>query len=227
MRLKVTTVAIGFAIAAPLFAQNKESDRLVSSATVLQQLLSGGLPTTVLDKAMCVLIFPGVKKVAIGIGGSYGRGEMVCRKGAEMNGAWGAPVMYTLDAGSVGIQLGATSTDFLLAVMNHNGASQILNGKTKLGSNASAAAGPGAQATGFSSEQMSADVLTYSRTKGVFAGVSLAGASLEVDNDANKAVYGRAMTASQIEAGPVPAAGEGLVGLLNRTSAVRKGGQGG
>ena len=227
MRLKVTGLAVGLAIAAPLFAQNKEDDRLVSSATVLQQFLSSGLPTTVLDKAMCVIVFPGVKKVAIGIGGTYGRGDMGCRQGAAMNGAWGAPVMYTLDAGSVGIQLGATDTDFLLAVMNHNGATQVLNGKTKLGSNASAAAGPGAQATGFNSEQVSADILTYSRTKGVFAGVSLVGASVEVDNDANRAVYGRAMTAPQIEAGAVPAAGEGLVDLLNKTSPVRKGVVGG
>ena len=212
-------------IAAPLFAQKKEDDRLASSASVLQELLTGNLPLSILNKADCVLIFPKVKKVAIGIGASYGRGVLVCRKGPNMNGMWGAPVMYSLDQGSIGVQLGSTATDFVLVVMNQKGADQILNGKSKLGSNAAAAAGPtGAQATSYNAEAMNVDVLTYSRSKGLFAGVSLEGASIEADKDANKAVYGKAIDAKEIVGGGVevvPAA-KALVTLLDKTSPARK-----
>jgi lipid-binding SYLF domain-containing protein len=152
---------------------------LVNSATAMQAILSGdkGLPTSILDKADCIVVFPSVKKVAIGIGGSYGRGVMVCRTGANKNGSWGAPAMYKLDQGSIGVQLGSTATDFVLVVMNEKGAEQILNGKTKLGGNAAAAAGPtGAAANGYNADSMKVDVLTYSRTKGLFAGISLEGA---------------------------------------------------
>jgi SH3 domain-containing YSC84-like protein 1 len=144
--------ALCLAVASPLFAQKKEEERLANSAEVLRILLSGdkGLPTHVLDQADCVLIFPSVKKVAIGIGGSYGRGALVCRTGAKMDGAWGTPAMYKLDQASIGVQLGSTATDFVLVVMNQKGAEQILNGKTKLGGNAAAAAGPtGAQLFAF------------------------------------------------------------------------------
>jgi len=163
--------------------------------------------------------------VAIGIGGSYGRGVMVCRTGANKDGSWGAPAMYKLDQGSIGVQLGSTATDFVLAVMNEKGAEQILNGKTKLGGNAAAAAGPtGAGANGYNADSMKVDVLTYSRTKGLFAGVSLEGASMETDDDANKAVYGKSITAKQIIDGgeTTPAAGKGLVDLLDKTSPSKK-----
>jgi SH3 domain-containing YSC84-like protein 1 len=222
MRINSIGLAACVAIAAPLFAQTKEDERLQNSAVVLQEVQAGGLPTSVLDKAVCVVVFPSVKKVAIGIGGSYGRGEMVCRTGAQMDGSWGAPVMYSLDQESVGVQLGSTATDFVLVVMNQNGANQVLNGKTKIGSNASAAAGPSAQATSWTSDQMRADILTYTRSKGVFAGVSLEGASMEMDKDANKAVYGKVMTASEIESGHVPAAAQSLISLLNQISPTRK-----
>jgi SH3 domain-containing YSC84-like protein 1 len=209
----------------PLFAQKDEEKRLANSAAVLQQILSedNGLPKTILDKAYCTLIFPGVKKVAIGIGGSYGRGALVCRKGAKMDDSWGAPVMYALDQGSLGVQLGSTETDFVLVIASQKGVDEIQVGKTKLGSNASATAGPtGAQAASYSGE--GTDILTYARSKGLFAGVSLAGASMDIDKDANKAIYGKEEGAKDIIHGNqavVPAA-KPLVDLLDKTSPARK-----
>jgi lipid-binding SYLF domain-containing protein len=211
-------------IAAPLFAQ-KEDERLANSASVLKEILASDLSPSILNQADCVLVFPSVKKVAIGIGTSYGRGALVCRTGAKMDGMWGAPAMYALDQGSIGVQLGSTATDFVLVIMNQKGADQILNGKTKLGSNAAAAAGPtGAQATSYNAQAMNVDVLTYSRSKGLFAGVSLSGASIDADKDANKAVYGKEIGAKEIVGGGVqvvPAA-EPLVSLLDKTSPARK-----
>jgi lipid-binding SYLF domain-containing protein len=164
-------------------------------------------------------------QVAIGIGGSYGRGELVCRKGSDMSGSWGAPAMYALDQGSLGVQLGSTATDFVLVVMSHKGVEQILNGKTKLGGNAAAAAGPtGAQATGYNADAMKVDVLTYSRSKGLFAGVSLEGASMDSDHDANKSLYGKEITAQEIISGsvPTPDSAHSLISLLDHSSPARK-----
>jgi SH3 domain-containing YSC84-like protein 1 len=217
--------ALCLAIASPLFAQKKEEERLSNSATVFRAILAGPLPTNILDQASCIVIFPSVKKVAIGIGGSYGRGALVCRQGADMNGAWGAPAMYKLDQASIGVQLGSTATDFVLVVMNHHGAEQILNGKTKLGANAAAAAGPtGAQATGYNAASMKVDVLTYSRSSGLFAGVSLEGASMDSDDDANKALYGKAISAKDIIEGgqAAPPAGKTLDDVLTNASPARK-----
>jgi lipid-binding SYLF domain-containing protein len=226
VKKRLVTFALCLAVASPLFAQKKEDERLANSATAMQVILSEkGLPTSILDQADCVVIFPSVKKVAIGIGGSYGRGVMACRKGAKMDGSWGAPAMYKLDQGSIGVQLGSTATDFVLVVMNQRGAEQILNGKTKLGANAAAAAGPtGAAANGYNADAMKVDVLTYSRTKGLFAGVSLEGASMETDDDANKAVYGKPTTAKEIMEGgqTTPAAGKQLEELLDKTSPAKK-----
>jgi lipid-binding SYLF domain-containing protein len=220
------TLVLCLVVASTVFAQKKEDERLANSATAMQVILGhDGLPTSILDKAVCVVVFPSVKKVAIGIGGSYGRGVMVCRKGEKMDGSWGAPAMYKLDQGSIGVQLGSTATDFVLVVMNDRGAQQILNGKTKLGANAAAAAGPtGAAANGYNADAMKVDVLTYSRTKGLFAGVSLEGASMDTDDDANKAVYGKSVMAKQIISGgeTTPAAGKALVDLLDKTSPARK-----
>jgi len=225
VKKRMIICALCLAIASPLFAQKKEEERLSNSATVFRAILAGPLPTNILDQASCVLIFPSVKKVAIGIGGSYGRGALVCRGGADMNGAWGTPAMYKLDQASIGVQLGSTATDFVLVVMNHHGAEQILNGKTKLGANAAAAAGPtGAQATGYNAASMKVDVLTYSRSSGLFAGVSLEGASMESDDDANKALYGKSLTATQIVEGgqAAPPAGKTLDEVLTKASPVRK-----
>ena len=227
MKTKLAILGLCLAIALPLLAQSKEDQRLADSTKVLTELLQGdkGLPKSVLNQAMCVLIFPSVKKVAVGIGGSYGRGVLECRKGEKMNGGWGAPAMYALDQGSLGVQLGSTATDFVLAVMHNKGVDAILNGKMKLGANAAAAAGPtGAQATGYNAEAMSSDVLTYSRSKGLFAGVSLEGASIDTDNDANKKLYGKELGAKEIVSGSeeiVPAA-KPLVSLLDSTSPARK-----
>jgi SH3 domain-containing YSC84-like protein 1 len=227
MRKRLVMLAVCLTIACPLFAQKKEDDRLSNAATAMQTILgeNNGLPKSVLDQANCVLIFPSVKKVAIGIGGSYGRGALVCRTGAKMNGGWGAPAMYKLDQGSIGLQLGSTATDFVLVVMNQKGADQILNGKTKLGGNAAAAAGPtGAQATGYNADAMKADVLTYSRSKGLFAGVSLEGASMDTDDDANKDLYGKKMSAKEIISGGqavIPAA-KPLVDALDKASPAHK-----
>lgn len=227
MKKKMMVFALCLAVASPMFAQKKEAERLDNSATVLRELLVGssGLPTSILDQADCVVIFPSVKKVAVGIGGSYGRGVLVCRKGADMNGDWGAPAMYKLDQGSIGVQLGSTATDFVLVVMNKKGAEQILNGKTKLGANAAAAAGPtGAQATGYNAASMHVDVLTYSRSKGLFAGVSLEGATMDSDDDANKALYGKSIGAHDIVEGgqSAPPAAKMLIDELDKASGNRK-----
>jgi SH3 domain-containing YSC84-like protein 1 len=227
MKIKLAIFGLCLATAFPLLAQKKEDQRLADSATVMKELSQGdnGLPKNVLNQAMCVLVFPSVKKVAVGIGGSYGRGVLVCRKGAKMDGDWGAPAMYALDQGSIGVQLGSTATDFVLVVMNDKGVDAILNGKTKLGSNAAAAAGPtGAQATSYNAANMKSDVLTYSRSKGLFAGVSLEGALIDADKDANKNLYGKEIGAKEIVTGgqTAPASAQPLVSLLDSTSPARK-----
>lgn len=228
MKRKLTALVFFLAISSLLFAQEKEDERLANSTTAMQQILNenNGLPKTILNQAVCVLIYPNVKKVGLGVlGTGYGRGELICRKGATMNGAWGAPAMYTLDQHSLGVQLGGTETDLVLVVMNQKGAEQILNGKTKLGSNAAAAAGPtGAAATSYNSEVMKADVLTYSRTKGLFAGISLAGASMDTDKDANKTLYGSEISTQKIvsSGSPIVPAAKPLVNVLNKTSPSRK-----
>lgn len=226
MKSKIVVLALCVAFSLPAFGQTKQDTRLSNSATVFDEILNSGkgLPKTILDKADCVLIFPSVKKVAIGIGGSYGRGALVCRKGAQMNGSWGAPAMYKLDQGSIGLQLGSTATDFVLVIMNQKGAEQILNGKTKLGGNAAAAAGPtGAQATGYNADSMKVDVLTYSRSKGLFAGISLEGASMDTDDDANKDLYGKSITAKEIVTGgqAVTSGGKPLDDVLDKASPAR------
>jgi SH3 domain-containing YSC84-like protein 1 len=227
MKIKFAALVFSLVTAVSLFAQSKEDQRLANSASVMKELLASdkGLPKNVLDQSLCVLVFPSVKKVAVGIGGSYGRGVLVCRKGEKMSGSWGAPVMYALDQGSLGIQLGSTATDFVMAVVHSKGVDAILNGKMKLGANAAAAAGPtGADASGYNAANMASDVLTYSRSKGLFAGVSLEGASIEPDNDANKKLYGKEIGTKEIVNGSqeiVPAA-KPLVDLLDQTSPSHK-----
>jgi SH3 domain-containing YSC84-like protein 1 len=227
MKNKIAILGLCLLVAFPLLAQKKEDERLTNSTTVMKEILQGdkGLPLNILNQSMCILIFPSVKKVAVGIGGSYGRGVLVCRKGEKMDDGWGAPAMYSLDEGSLGIQLGSTATDFVLAVVHSKGVDAILNGKTKLGANAAAAAGPsGAQATGYDAAAMSSDVLTYSRSRGLFAGVSLEGASMDTDNEANKKLYGKEIGAKEIVTGniDVVAAAQPLVSLLDSSSPHRK-----
>jgi lipid-binding SYLF domain-containing protein len=223
---RVATLLAVCTSVAPLLAQKDEEERLANSAAALQQMLSqdNGLPKTILDKGYCVIIFPGVKKVALAPGGSYGSGALVCRKGAEMDGTWGAPAMYALDMTSLRLQVGSTETDFVLVIVSQKGVDQVLNGKTKLGSNTNAAAGPtGAHAASYNVEKTT-DILTYARLKGPFAGVSLAGASMDNDEGANKAIYGKEEGAKDIVQGNqavVPAA-KPLVDMLDKASSMRK-----
>lgn len=220
----IASVIVLLAIAmVPLSAQ-KESDRLRNSATVLREILRmpDSIPKDLLDKAECVIVFPSVKKVAIGIGGSYGRGVITCRGGDAFDGAWSAPAMFALEGASIGFQLGGQATDFVLLVMNERGAQSVLGSKVKLGADASAAAGPKGRTAGASTDiVMQAEILTYSRARGLFAGVSLEGSTLRDDGDANKAVYGQALSAREIvRGGSVQPTKEGkaLVDLLNQRS---------
>src|SRR6185295_5305755 len=161
---------------------------------VLKEILGmpDSIPKDLLDRAECVVVFPSVKKVAVGVGGSYGRGAIVCRGGERFEGAWGTPAMFALEGGSIGLQLGGQATDFVLLVMNDRGATSVLGSKVKLGADASAAAGPKGRTAGASTDiVMNAEMLTYSRARGLFAGVSLEGSTLRSDDDANKLVYGK------------------------------------
>jgi lipid-binding SYLF domain-containing protein len=212
-------VLLGSAV---LDASNKEQDRLEHCGVVMQEVLDvpDNIPQELLEKAECVIVIPSMTKVAVGIGGSYGRGAMVCRSGKTFNGPWGAPAMYSLDGGSFGLQLGAESTDVVLLVMNQRGADALLSSKVKLGANASAAAGPKGRTLEASTDaSLRAEILSYSRSRGLFAGVSLEGTSLRPDNDASEQVYGRKMTARSIVTGEridVPASGRHLVEVLEK-----------
>ena len=211
-------------ISAPLLAQRKEQERLQESATVLKEILGipDGIPEELLNKAECVVIFPSVKKFAIGIGGSYGRGAITCRAGQNFNGPWSAPAMFALEGGNIGFQLGGQATDFVLLVMNEKGANSVMSSKVKLGVDAAAAAGPkGRNAAAATDVVMSAEILSYSRSKGLFAGVSLEGSTLRSDGRANKNLYGEDLSAKEIvrEAKvQAPAAASPLLKLLNTTS---------
>jgi lipid-binding SYLF domain-containing protein len=180
------------------------------------------IPQDLLDKAECVVVFPSVLKFAIGFGGSYGRGVMTCRSGEHFTGPWGAPTMMALEGGSFGLQLGGTATDFVLLIMNPRGAKAILSSKVKLGGEMAAAAGPkGRDAAANTDATLRAEILSYSRARGLFAGVSLEGSSLRPDNNANEKVYGKKLTGTQIVregAVPVPTAGQKLISLLNKHS---------
>jgi len=210
----------------PLLGVHKESERLENAAIVLEEILNmpDAIPQELLDKAECVIVFPSVKKVALGFGGSYGRGTMVCRTGPQMDGPWGAPAMYALEGASFGLQLGGQATDFVFLVMNPRGADSLLSSKTKLGVDASAAAGPkGRTAMAGTDVFMRAELLSYSRSRGLFAGVSLAGSTLRPDNRANEKVYRRDITAREIVLENLPALtpeGHRLVALLQNASPV-------
>jgi lipid-binding SYLF domain-containing protein len=205
-----------------------ERNRLENSGTVVQEILDvpDNIPQELLDKARCVVVLPSVLKAAFVVGGSYGRGVMVCRTGKDFNGPWGAPAMYALEGGSVGLQIGGEATDFVILVMNNRGMNSLLHSKVKLGADASIAAGPkGRTAAADTDAYMRAEMLSYSRARGVFAGVSLEGTTLRPDGDANARLYGQGVTAaaiveeSKVEA---PEAGHKLVSRLQRASPERK-----
>jgi lipid-binding SYLF domain-containing protein len=210
--------------ASALYAANKEQKRLENSGTVMQEVMGvpDNIPQELLEKAECVIVFPSVLKGAFVVGGSYGRGAMVCRTGEHFNGPWGAPAMYALEGGSVGFQLGGQATDLVLLVMNERGASSILNSKVKIGADASAAAGPkGRDASADTDAYLRAEILSYSRSRGLFAGISLEGSTLRPDDDANADVYGRKITAKEIVMGKktvVPASGRLLVRVLQKNA---------
>ncbi len=210
--------------AAPLAAQDRETDRLGDCGEVLKEILNvpDNIPQDLLDKAECVIVVPSTKKGAFIVGGTYGRGAIVCRSGENFTGPWGAPAMFRLIGGSLGFQIGGQETDFVLLVMNNRGANSILGSKVRLGADASAAAGPkGRTATAATNEAMRAEVLTYSRARGLFAGISLEGANLQEDGNANKEIYGRKISAREIcrqgKVG-VPESAKLLVNLLNEKS---------
>src|ERR1700675_601236 len=179
----------------------KEADRIKDSGVVLKEILNipDDIPKDLLDRAECVIVLPSVKKFAIGIGGDFGRGVMVCRTGEHFTGPWGAPAMYALEGGNFGFQLGGQATDFVLLVMNPRGAESLMGSKIKLGADAAAAAGPkGRTATGATDVVMRAEILSYSRSRGLFAGVSLEGSTLRPDNRANRKLYGHDVAVKEI-----------------------------
>ncbi len=212
------------------FAANdeREADRVKDAGVVLKEILNipDDIPQDLLDKAECVIVLPSVKKGALGIGGSFGRGIMVCRSGEHYKGKWGAPALYALEGISIGFQIGGQATDFVLLVMNPKGAQSLLYSKVKLGADASAAAGPkGRTAEGATDIVMNAEILSYSRNKGLFAGISLEGSTLRSDGSANEKLYGRKLSAKEIIRGGkvgIPASAHELVSLLDRKSPVNK-----
>jgi len=224
LRKSMLVVCLALATATLCAAKNKEQKRLENSGVVMQEIMNTpeNIPQEVLEKAECVIVFPSVLKAAFVIGASYGRGAMVCRAGEHFNGPWGSPAMYALEGGSVGFQIGGQATDLVLLIMNERGVSSILNSKVKLGADASVAAGPvGRDAAANTDAYLRAEVLSYSRSRGLFAGISLEGSTLRPDDDATADVYGRKLTAKEIVLGGkigVPASGRHLVAVLQKGS---------
>jgi lipid-binding SYLF domain-containing protein len=228
MRKLLTCLTSILFVVAPLFAevasaadQTKDDDRLRNCGTVLKEILDvpDDIPQDLLDKADCVVVFPSVLKAAFIIGGSYGRGSMSCRTGEDFRGPWGAPTMMALEGGSFGFQIGGEATDFVLLVMNERGARGILASKVKLGADASVAAGPvGRDSSAETDASLRAEILSYSRARGLFAGVSLEGSTIRPDNGDNQRVYGRKIPASNIVLSrrvAVPPAAKQLVSTLD------------
>src|SRR5580704_14628595 len=206
----------------------REEDRVKDAGEVMKEILNipDDIPQDLLDKAECVVVLPSVKKGAFGVGASYGRGVMVCRGGEHFTAPWGAPALYALEGVSIGFQLGGQATDFVLLVMNPKGARSLLSSKVKLGADASAAAGPkGRTAESATDVVMNAEILSYSRNKGLFAGISLEGSTLRSDGSANEKLYGKRLTAKEIIAEHrvgVPTCARQLVSLLNTKSPKNK-----
>ena len=211
-------------LALPAVGQKKEQERVENAGKVMSEILNipDDIPQSVLDKADCVVVLPSVLKFAIGIGGSYGRGVMTCRTGKTYHGPWGAPTMMALEGGSFGLQLGGQATDFVLLLMTTRSADNILTSKVKIGGDASAAAGPvGRNASAETDVTLRAEILSYSRARGLFAGISLSGSTLRPDNDANKSLYGKELKAKEIVLDgvvPPPPSAKLLLSTLNKKS---------
>ena len=204
---RYAVVMIGILAFAPVtFAKDhdqarKEEDRIANSSAVMSEILNvpDNIPRDLLDKARCVVVMPSVLKAAFIVGGDYGRGTMVCRTGKNFSGPWGAPAMYALEGGSIGFQIGGEATDFVFLIMNDRGANSLLHSKVKLGADASVAAGPVGRTTAADTDAyLRSEILSYSRARGVFVGVSLEGSTLRPDNKADRDLYGRSVTAVQI-----------------------------
>ncbi len=221
-------LACSLAVPALAAEDEKEEDRVRESGVVLKEILNipDNIPQDLLDDAECVVVLPSVKKAAFGIGGSYGRGVMICRGGAHYTGLWGPPAMYALEGLNIGFQLGGQATDFVLLVMNPSGATSLLSSKVKLGADASAAAGPkGRTAAAATDVVMKAEILSYSRSKGLFAGISLEGSTLRSDGGANEKLYRQKLDAKDIIRGgkvKAPAAAHDLIALLNKKTPKNK-----
>lgn len=203
---------------------NKEQKRLEECGVVMQEVLNvpDNIPHELLEKAECVIVIPSVKKLAFGVGANYGRGAMICRTGKHFRGAWGAPAMYALEGGSIGFQIGGEATDLVLLVMNDRGMESILSSKVKLGADASVAGGPkGRDASADTDAWMRAEILSYSRSRGLFAGVSLEGSTIRPDDEASEQVYGRAIKAADIvrsDKMSAPASGRLLAAVLQKSA---------
>ena len=222
---KYVLLAVSLLVALPSSAQKKEEDRLKESFNVLREILGTpdkGIPRDLLDKAECVVVYPSVKKAGFIVGGEYGRGVITCRTGENLQGPWSAPAMFALEGGSVGLQIGGEATDFVLLVMNDKGAESVLSSKVKLGADASAAAGPVGRTTSAETDiVLKAEILSWSRARGVFGGVSLEGSTMRSDNGANKSLYGKELSAKEIvREGKVrtPESGKPLIELLQKTT---------
>ena len=207
MKKNILVLVMMVVCALPVFADEKkeemkDTERIEAAATVMKEILGTpdkGIPRDLLNKADCVVIYPSVKKAAFIVGGSYGRGVITCRKGQTFSGSWSAPAMFALEGGSFGLQIGAQETDFVLLVMNESGANSVMSSKVKLGADASAAAGPVGRDTSAETDiVMKAEILSYSRAQGLFAGVSLEGSTMRSDDGANKALYGQELSAKDI-----------------------------
>ncbi len=228
MTNRVLLVVLMLACVLPVMGQKKENERIGEAETVMKEILGmpDGIPKDLLDRAECVVIYPSVKKAAFVVGGSYGRGLITCRKGEDFSGPWSAPAMFALEGGSFGFQIGAQATDFVLLVMNEKGAKSVMTSKVKLGADASAAAGPvGRAASAETDIVMNAEILSYSRSKGLFAGLSLEGSTMRSDDGGNKALYGRELSAKEIvREGKVgaPASAQPLLALLSKAAARHK-----
>lgn len=222
MRYLATVMLLMFVCGTAMSADNKTTERLQKSADVIDAVMKTpeqGIPSDLFKKAVCVAVVPSYKKLALGIGGSAGKGALVCRRGG--NGAWGAPWMFEMGGPSIGLQIGGQSTDFVLLVMNPEGARKFVAGKTKLGADASVAGGPVGRTAGASTGVLlQTEILTYSRSRGAFAGLSLEGQVIKDDGGANEDIYGKKIDAKDILFGGTgtPAAAGVLDSTLNKYS---------
>jgi lipid-binding SYLF domain-containing protein len=224
MNRKVVALSLMALMGLPAFGQDKEEDRVKNAGQVISEIMNlpDDIPQSVIDKADCVVVMPSVVKAAFIVGGSYGRGVLTCRSGRNFRGPWSAPSMMALEGASFGLQLGGQATDFVLLLMSPRSATNILKSKVKIGGDASAAAGPvGRNASAETDATLRAEILSYSRARGLFAGISLSGSTLRPDNDGNKKLYGKAVTADAIvfdKAVPAPPSAGLLLSTLNKHS---------